>query len=216
MKDYTEIVVVMDKSGSMEETKTDAIGGFNSFLNDQINTPGKAKLSLVLFDSCGNYNMKYNGVKLQDVEKFNESNYIPGGMTALLDAIGRTIDDVGRRLKDTEESKRPSKVIFVIITDGQENNSQEYNRKQIFDKIELQKNIYKWEFIFVGSNQDAIKEGGSIGIHKTATYDPTNIGTMSAFMAVSSSVSGYRTTGNIGNIQDNYNKAMNKSNSKTK
>jgi len=215
MKDYTEIVVIVDKSGSMESTKYDAIGGFNSFLDDQINTPGNAKLSLVLFDSHGNYKIKYNGVKLENVEKFNQSNYIPGGMTALLDAMGRTIDDVGRRLNYIPESERPSKVIFVVITDGEENNSMEYNHKQIFDKIEHQKNKYKWEFIFVGSNQDAIKSGSSIGIYKSATYDATHIGTMCMYSAVSGAVSSYRSTGDTGNIQDSYNHNMSKTNTKS-
>lgn len=207
MKDYTEIIVVMDKSGSMLATKTDAIGGFNSFLRDQINTPGDARLSLVLFDSHGNYNMKYNGVKLDCVDELNGDSYTPSGLTALLDAIAKTIDDVGKRLSDTKESNRPSKVIFVVITDGQENDSREFTRQQVFDKISVQTNIYNWKFIYLGANQDAIVEGGRIGIFSSATYDATKYGTQSAYFVMSSTVSDYRNTGIIGNVQDRYDNA---------
>jgi uncharacterized protein YegL len=193
----TEIIAVVDKSGSMLSVKSDAIGGFNAFLEGQKKLPGEATMTVVLFDSRGRYELKYSGVPLAEVEPFNEGTYVPGGMTALLDAIGKTIDAVGKRLSMALEAERPEKVIMAILTDGHENDSKEYKRPQIMDKINHQRDVYKWEFIFLGANQDAIEEGGRIGIHHAMTYAATPEGTRDAYNLVGNMVASYRTTGKV-------------------
>lgn len=206
----TEVIVVLDKSGSMSAIKSDTIGGFNTFVEGQKKVPGEVKLTLALFDSRGNYDLKYNGIDISDIPELNDRNYVPGGMTALIDAMGRTIDDVGNRLAKTPDYLRPEKVIMVIITDGEENDSVEYTRDQVFSKIEHQTNIYKWEFMFLGANQDAIREAAKYGIssRNTLNYKADDVGIKSVFYAANKSISSYRTCGDIGNLQSNYDSAV--------
>ena len=158
----TEIIVVMDKSGSMNGIRDDAIGAFNTFLEDQQKEPGEARLTLTLFDT--NYIIMQTRRDIQNVQKLDNSTYAPGGFTALLDAVGRTIDEVGKRLADTAEEKRPERVVMAIITDGQENSSKEYNRKTVTDKIKLQEETYKWEVVFLAAGIQAMAEAQNIGI----------------------------------------------------
>jgi len=158
----TEIIVVMDKSGSMNGIRDDAIGAFNTFLEDQQKEPGEARLTLTLFDTS--YNIVQTCKDIRNVPKLDNSTYAPGGFTALLDAVGRTIDEVGKRLADTAEEKRPERVVMAIITDGQENSSKEYNRKTVTDKIKLQEETYKWEVVFLAAGLKAMAEAQNIGI----------------------------------------------------
>lgn len=189
-KGLTEIVVIMDKSGSMSSTRMDAMGGFNTFLEEQKKGEGEAKLTLVLFDT--DYNRLYDNLSISEAQPLTETTYVPGGQTALLDAIGRTIDKMGERLGQIPEDKRPEKIIVVIITDGEENSSVEYKKPQINEKIKTQLETYKWEFIFLGANQNAIKEGGSLGIQvdNIMNYNEGNINL--AYSAVSRSVTSSR------------------------
>ena len=158
----TEIIVVMDKSGSMAGIRDDAIGAFNTFLEDQQKQSGEARLPLTLFDA--GYHIIQVCSDIQNVQKLNTSTYIPGGFTALLDAVGRTIDEVGKRLSDMAEEERPERVVMAIITDGQENSSKEYNRKIVTDKIKLQEETYKWEIVFLAAGLQAMAEAQNIGI----------------------------------------------------
>jgi uncharacterized protein YegL len=158
----TEIVCIIDRSGSMESIRTDAIGGFNAFLAEQQKLPGDAKLTLVLFDH--EYILHLDGVPLQDVQPLDETTYVPRGTTALLDAIGRTVDDVGKRLGATPEDERPGKVIVVILTDGLENASRDYTHERVRALITHQSEKYSWEFVFLAANQDAIAAAGQIAI----------------------------------------------------
>jgi len=164
----TEIVCVVDRSGSMQAIQKDAIGSFNRFLADQQATPGDAKFSLTLFNTT--YEIPYNGVPLKDVKPFTEKTYRPAGCTALLDAVGKTIDEVGNRLYKTPESDRPAKVLFVVLTDGHENSSVEYNRQQVLDKLAHQRDMYKWEFIFLVAGPEAMNEARKLGIPAQNTY----------------------------------------------
>lgn len=150
---FSEIVCIVDRSGSMAPIRDDAIGGFNAFIDDQKKLPGEAQLTLVLFDH--EYLVVHDGVPLAEVPPLNRVTFQPRGMTALLDAVGKAIDDVGqRRLAKMAEAERPSNVIVAILTDGKENASQHYNHDQIADKIKHQEEKYSWEFFFLGANID--------------------------------------------------------------
>ncbi|MGG1659551.1 vWA domain-containing protein [Brevibacillus sp. NRS-1366] len=192
----TEIIAIIDKSGSMDSIKSDAIGGFNTFLESQKNTEGDANLTIVLFDS--NYNQLTSGERIKLVQPLNDKTYVPSGMTALLDAIGRAIDEVSGRIANTPEDERPEKVISVILTDGDENASREYKRTQIMDKIKS-KQEEGWQFLFLAANQDAIKEANSIGINGNfaMNFAATGKGITNTYSAVTDAVSMYRSTGAI-------------------
>jgi hypothetical protein len=191
-ENLTEIIVVLDKSGSMNSIKQDAIGGFNSFLKTQKELPGEALFTLVLFDT--EYDMVYNGTPISLVQELNDNTYVPGGCTALLDAIGRTIDTVHARLSALAETQRPGKVIFAILTDGEENSSKEYSRSVVFDKITHYKEQNNWEFIFLAANQDAITEGVSIGISPSHTLNFTadSVGINQAMGSINQAVTSFR------------------------
>jgi hypothetical protein len=159
-KNLCEIVVILDESGSMESCKTDTKSGVNLFLNNQKRINGEANVTLVKFSDY--YKIINDSVPLDQIVYLDENNYTPASTTALLDAVGKTMYSIGRRLADTPEADRPEKVIFAIITDGYENASREFSRKQIFDMVSHQKEKYSWEFIFLGANIDAW--GMEIGI----------------------------------------------------
>jgi len=190
-KGYTHIITILDRSGSMNSIRDDMQGGFNDFVKNQKDVDGEATMTLAQFDS--EYEVVYNDT---DIAEVPELVLQPRGATALLDAMGRTLTTERDRIKDMEEDDQPEKIICVIITDGQENASREYNRKRIFDMI---KNLEdeedpQWDFVFLGANQDAIAEGGSLGMRaaSTMTYDASSDGTRCAFMSLSKSVSDYR------------------------
>lgn len=161
-KGLCEIIIVADRSGSMGSIRNDAIGSFNAFLEDQKKHPGEALLTYTQFD--GEYEIVYSGKPIKDVQPLNEETFVPRGSTALLDAVGRTIDEVGKRLHNTPEDQRPERVLMVILTDGGENASHTFSREQIFDKIKHQRDIYKWEFVFLAAGQEAFAEAQAIGI----------------------------------------------------
>lgn len=190
--ELTEIAMVLDRSGSMAEMKPEAVGGFNAFLQSQQQLPGEAKLTLVLFDH--EYIVAYDGRPIKDVSPLDDHTYVPRGTTALLDAIGRTINTIGERLDKTPEPERPGKVIVAILTDGLENASQEFKPKQIRSMIEHQRIKYAWEFVYLGANQDAIEVGESIGVAPgcAVTFNETPEGASQAFAAVSKSIGAYR------------------------
>jgi len=196
-KGLTEIVCILDRSGSMSHLTTDTIGGFNTFLKEQKEVEGEARLSLVLFDD--EYDLLFDHVDIQSVEELTDKTYFARGNTALFDAIGRTINAVGERLKKTEEDERPEKVIFVITTDGHENASTEFTEKsQIKDMIDHQEEKYSWEFIYMGANQDAIAEGSTFGIKagRAMNFIADSEGVGSSYQVMRSCVTNYRNNGN--------------------
>ena len=196
--DATEVVCVIDKSGSMHKLRDDAIGGFNSFLEDQQKSDDKINLTTVLFDT--EYTV-WETKPVKEHGKLDTSNYVPGGNTALLDAVGRSINELRARLEKLDEDKRPDKAIFVIITDGQENSSREFREPGMIKKmIEEREKEANWQFIFVGANVDAFAEAGSMGIRSAmaASYSPDSAGTRSAYKGVSKAVRSYASSGQVG------------------
>lgn len=188
----TDITFLLDRSGSMERIWEDTMGGFNGFVEEQKKQPGEAVLTLVQF----NHEVweKYVCVPLKDVERMTFKTYTPGGMTALLDALGATIVRTGERLKAMQESDRPAKVIFVIVTDGHENSSKEYTKQKVAEMVAHQQTIYSWNFVFLGANMNAFTEAGKVGVQDGNTYNfkSTKHGIGLAFKAVTCGMSAYR------------------------
>ena len=166
--ELTEIVFLLDRSGSMSGLESDTIGGFNSFIETQRKLPGKTIVTTVLFDN--RYELLFNGESAEKVKQTGKEYFVRGS-TALLDAMGKAILDVGRRISITNKEDRPSKVIFVITTDGLENSSVEFTYEKVKELIEHQKEKYSWEFVFLGANIDSAKEASSLGISKENAFD---------------------------------------------
>ena len=185
MKNLTDITIILDRSGSMEYIKKSTIKGFNSFLKEQQNSEGKAKLTLIQFDH--EYQVLYEAIDIKNAKKLNKETFVPRGSTALLDAIGTTIDSTKKRIKLLSKSEKPDNTLVVIITDGEENSSNKFTRENIFKKISKREKKSNWKFIFLGSNQDAIAVGAEFGIraNQSLTFANNNKGTEMAFMSVS-------------------------------
>jgi hypothetical protein len=182
--EQTEIVIVLDRSGSMSSIGNATVEGFNKFLDEQKNSEGEAFVTLVQFDD--RYEMVYQGLPVKDsTPLILGENFIPRGSTALFDAIGKTI----------EELNTDRDVVFVIITDGEENSSKTYKREAIMKMIETQTEA-GWKFLFLAANQDAIKAGGSIGIHgsNSINYSSNDASTVNVFANVSQNMSKYRSS----------------------
>ncbi|MGM0750739.1 MAG: vWA domain-containing protein [Bacillota bacterium] len=165
--DLTEIIFLLDRSGSMSGLESDTIGGFNSFIEKQSQLPGETLVTTVLFDD--KVEPLWSGIEANNV-KLTQEEYYVRGCTALMDAVGKTILEVGHRLSNLEEVERPGKVIFVITTDGMENASVEFSASKVKDLINHQQERYNWEFIFLGANIDAKEEGMNIGIDIENSY----------------------------------------------
>jgi len=188
----TELVFILDKSGSMAGLESDTIGGYNSLLRKQQEEPGKALVTTVLFDD--DYRLLHDRVNIMGIRPMTEREYLVGGCTALLDAIGRTIHKIGNVQKNTREEYRADKVMFVITTDGLENASHEYSYEKIKRMIERQKERYGWEFIFLGANIDAVATAAQFGIgaDRAANYHADSKGTQLNYKVVSEFVSNLR------------------------
>lgn len=182
MVKHTEIIFLIDKSGSMGRLKDDTIGGFNSFVESQKDDT-KTTLTTVLFDT--RWTILHNGLDVYEVSPITNKDYIPGGGTAMLDAIGETINNVQDRHDELGEEK-PDNVLFVITTDGEENSSKTFTKAQIERMIKHQTTGHGWEFIFLGANMDAVKEASSIGISadRAVSYDWTAQGTDALYSTV--------------------------------
>ena len=191
-KNLTEMVFLLDRSGSMGYLTDDTIGGFNSMIEQQKKEDGEAYVTTVLFN--GTHYMLHDHVDINEVQPMTRSDYMAYGMTALLDAVGTTINSIGERLANTPEEERPEKVIFVITTDGYENDSKEFTRDKVKDMIEHQQNKYSWVFMFLGANMDAVEEAGKYGINSSfaATYTASDIGTTSLYSCTSKAISNIR------------------------
>ena len=161
-KNLTEIIFILDRSGSMHGLEADTIGGYNSFLEQQRGLPGQALLSTVLFDT--RIDVLHNRADIASVPELTNRDYVTGGCTALLDAVGGAIHHIGNVHKYAREEDRPAKTMMVITTDGLENASHRYNLAKVREMIERQKTEYGWEFIFLGANMDAVGEAGKFGI----------------------------------------------------
>jgi len=188
----TEIISIVDRSGSMQSILDDAIGGFNTFLAAQQRQPGQAKRSLILFDN--EYQVVHQAVDIQQVEPLNQDTYVPRGSTALLDAVGKTIDAVGERLAATPESERPSQVIVSILTDGYENASQTYSKPKVAEMIKHQTEKYSWAFEFQAANMDAFAAAKELSIapDRVVQFEATSEGVREAFAEQSQRISAMR------------------------
>ncbi len=196
-KGLTELVFVLDRSGSMGGLESDTIGGFNSVLMKQKDEEGEAYITTVLFDD--KYELLHDRFNLRRISQMTDKEYFVRGTTALLDAVGKTIHKIGNVQKYAADEERAEKVMFVIITDGMENASVEYSYSQIRKMIERQKKKYGWEFIFLGANIDAVETAGRFGIaqDRAANYHADSEGTMLNYEVISETVSMLRTKRSI-------------------
>jgi len=198
--DYTHIAVILDRTGSMETIRDDTIGGFNAFLNAQKGAPGLASLTLVQFDSQDPYEIVYHFKPLAEVPELTRETFVPRANTPLLDAIGRGINDLEKSLADKTEAERPSRVVMVLITDGQENASREFRKDQIEKMIKEKQEKAAWQFVFLSADLDAIGDALASGVRAASTlaHDKDSHGVGAAWAALSRSVADYRS----GNKED--------------
>lgn len=189
---YCHISIVLDRSGSMSSIAADTIGGLNTFISDQKKIDGEATLSLMEFDQ--EFNSVFNFKNINDVNLTEDYRFIPRGMTALYDAIGKSISQTGKYLSNLDEDSRPDKVIFVIVTDGAENSSHEYSHYMIQDIIKHQTDVYSWEFIFLGANIDAVSTASYLGISSgnSITYAANSKGVCDVYSSVSANLTAFR------------------------
>lgn len=175
---HTLIAALLDRSGSMQSIRTDTEGGYRSFLEEQRKFPGKLKVTLAQFDH--EYEIVYPVTDVADVPEFHLS---PRGSTALLDAVGRFVTEVGEKLAALPEEERPGTVIAVIMTDGGENASKEWTGKQVRELVQHQQDEWNWKFVFLGANLDAVQMGADLGIARgsSLTYAANAMGTRSTF-----------------------------------
>lgn len=191
-KDLTELVFILDRSGSMSGLEADTVGGFNAMIEKQKKQDGECIVSTVLFDNTSQ--VIHDRVRLSDIRPMTEADYTVGGCTALLDAIGGAVHHIGNVHKYARDEDVPAKTIFVITTDGMENSSHCYQLPKVKKMIERQKEKYGWEFLFLGANIDAVAVAGSFGISedRTAQFKSDSRGTRLNYEAVSEAVCMFR------------------------
>ena len=163
-KQLTEIVFILDRSGSMCGLEADTIGGFNSLIAKQKKEEGEALISTILFDDCTE--VLHDRVPLDRIKPMTEDDYYVRGCTALMDAMGKAMKHISTIHKYAREEDRPSKTIFIITTDGKENASRQYSSERVKKMVEERKSKYGWEFLFLGANIDAVETAGHFGISK--------------------------------------------------
>ena len=191
-KGLTELVMILDRSGSMSGLEADTIGGFNGMIEKQKKEDGEAYVSVILFDD--QREVIYDRVDISKVEPMTDKQYYVRGCTALLDAVGDAIHHIGNIHKYAREEDVPEKTIFIITTDGMENASRRYNYNKVRRMIERQKEKYNWEFIFLGANIDAAAEAAKIGIgaSRAARYECDSAGTALNYSVVGDTVAKLR------------------------
>lgn len=191
---YTHITVILDRSGSMESIRDDVIGGFNAFLAEQSGLPETATLTLVQFDTQNPYEVLHNFQLLSTVPQLTREVYVPRASTPLLDALGRGINDLEQTLGKMKEADRPEKVIFLIVTDGQENASREFNRRQVAEMISKHEEKDRWQFVYISADLAAIADSQQYNVQyaRSLAFDKTGKGTRDAFKSVSKESARYR------------------------
>ncbi|HRA76035.1 MAG TPA: VWA domain-containing protein [Propionicimonas sp.] len=185
--DLTHIEFLLDRSGSMQSIRTDIEGGFDAFVAEQAGQPGRCTVSLAQFDD--HYDVVYSAI---DVGEVPPLALHPRGRTALLDAIGRSITGLGERLAALPEGERPGAVIVAIMTDGMENASREFTHAAVKELITRQEQVYRWQFLYMGADQDAIEVGASIGVRADKSLTYARGKSREAYSAASKMASGLR------------------------
>lgn len=188
----TELVFILDKSGSMSGLEHDTIGGYNAMLRKQQEESGKARITTVLFSH--DYEILHDQTDIKDIKPMTAKQYQVGGSTALLDAVGATIHKIGNAQKYAKEELRADKVMVVITTDGMENSSREYTYEKIKQMIERQKRRYEWEFIFLGADIEAVAAAAKLGIEhdRAVNFHSDSEGTKLNYKVISEAVSTIR------------------------
>lgn len=181
--DFTVIQAIIDRSGSMHSIRTDAEGGFDAFIADQRQLPGQCRVSLAQFDD--RYEVVYRDLPIAEVPGLQ---IVPRGSTAMLDAIGRTVNDLGDRLAKMPEAERPGTVVVGIVTDGYENSSHEFTYPMVHDLITTQEQVYGWTFLYLGADQDAIAQGAKMGISASQALNYSRGKSADAYEAASGSI----------------------------
>lgn len=191
-QELTEVISIVDRSGSMYSIADDAIGGFNAFLAAQQDVPGEAKLSLILFSN--DYQIVHDAIDIKQVEPLTRETFVTAGSTALLDAVGKTIEAVKERLTALPEDEQPVQVIFSIMTDGQENASQYYSLEKVASMVKYQTEKHDWIFEFQAANMDAFAAARELSIDQdhVVQFEATNEGVREAFAQQSERISAMR------------------------
>lgn len=199
MKNYVNIICILDRSGSMSSIIKDSIGGFNTFLEEQKRVKGKAKMSILLFDT--EFIKLVDNKNIKEVEPLTDKTYVPRGGTSLYDAIGTTLNEEIDKLSNLPLEKRPTKTLCVILTDGEENSSRKFSGSRIKEMIAEMREDFKWEFIFLAANQDAMLAADTIGVSRgnTLNFTASGNGVKTAYVNISNATKHYRTT-----TQDSY------------
>ena len=195
MKDnYTHITVLLDRTGSMQSIREDTIGGFNAFLNQQKEEPGLATLTLVQFDSQDPYEVVHNFRAIQSVPELTRETFVPRASTPLLDAMGRSINDLEANLLKMAEPDRPARIVVVIITDGQENASREFRAEQVRAMIKDKQDNDNWQFVFLSADLGAINDALASGVKAGAAmaFDKNSKGTAAGWQSASARIADYR------------------------
>ena len=183
--DLTELLMILDMSGSMYSLRDDTIGGYNSLIEEQKKEEGSAIVTTVLFND--GYSVVHDRVDINDVEPMTNADYVPQGTTAMLDAVGKAITSIGQKLAEMPEEQRPSKVMVTIITDGYENASREYSWDVIKAMIKEQREKYSWIFTFIGADIDTMAVSNNLGIDSrlSKSYTKSVDGSNSVYKSVS-------------------------------
>lgn len=200
-KNLTYLIFVIDRSGSMDSIRNDMIGGFNAFIKSQREAKlGDCRVFAYKFDT--EYEPMFENIDLNLTPELTKANYEPRGGTALYDSLGKTITDIGAKLTAMKEEDRPEKVLIVTITDGEDNdhlhkNAVSLTSAQVAEMVKTQTNVYKWDFAYIGANQDSWAVGGSMGLSKgtTMNYCADSDGVTQAFASLGSSTRDYRSAG---------------------
>jgi len=200
----TELVFILDRSGSMGGMENDTIGGFNSMLARQQGEPGECRITTVLFDD--KYEILHDRIDIKAVSPITNREYFVRGQTALLDAVGRTINKIGGVQKNTAADYRAGKVLFVITTDGMENASREFDYDKIKSMIELQKSKYNWEFIFLGANIDAVEVANRFGVarNRAQSFHNDSEGIALNYCVLNETVAAYRSAPSDAHIVEDW------------
>lgn len=191
----TEVIIILDRSGSMDKVKADTIGGFNTFLAEQKALPDKATVTLIQFNN--EYNPVCSNEDITNLPPLNETTFVPRGGTALFDAIGKTISDVSTR----HMTKKPDQVLFVVITDGEENSSEQYSLAMI-EKLIEDIQAKGWEVLFIGSELATLRQAVSYGVKNVMGFTADSIGTRNMYANLSATTQSYRSTGKLNELPD--------------